>query len=129
MSQQGTSTFTLVEKAAADATDEHGGRFAKQQRPTVVGRTEDGADLPAPLWCQQQSLVGDEPPLGESVDWVPDQTTVSGQAREELEAPAPSLADTVVQLRDAIAEQQAVLAQLIAEAETQTTNEETDLNG
>jgi hypothetical protein len=87
MSQQGTSTFTLVDRAAADASDEHGGRFAKQQRPTVVGRTEDGGGLPAPLWCRQQSLVPDEPALNDDVNWLPDMSTVSGQDRATLEPP------------------------------------------
>jgi hypothetical protein len=100
--RQGESTFTLVDRAKADADDTAKGRWAGPQQPTThITGTIDGAPLPCPAWSAAEALLPSEPPYGESVDWVPDQTTVSGQDRATLEPPTllEQLAQTQAQLQ------------------------------
>jgi hypothetical protein len=104
-------TTTYADRAKADASDEHEGRFAgAQSKPTVIGRTEGGGPLPAPLWCQQQSMVPDEPPLGEDVNWLPSMETASGLPREEAEP--SSLTDMLTQAQALQTELDRLLTQI-----------------
>jgi hypothetical protein len=115
---QGTSTYSSIEKAKSDLDDERGGRWAGPQLPTrhITGTLPDGAPLPCPAWSAAEALVPPEPPLNEDVNWLPDMTTVSGQDRATLQP--PTLAEQIAQLNAAIAQNQALLNQLIAEAQT-----------
>jgi hypothetical protein len=59
---------TFLGRAIADLNDEQGGRFGVAKAPAVV--TGTGAAMPGigPQWSKDGALVGDEPPLGFSVD-------------------------------------------------------------
>jgi hypothetical protein len=116
MTRQGESTFTLVDRARADADDTAKGRWAGPQLPTrhITGTMPDGAPLPCPAWSAAEALLPPEEPLGYSIDELPSMETVSGQPREE---PQPQA--TLAQLRASLAEQKAVLDQL----QTQLTNQ------
>jgi hypothetical protein len=99
---QGESTFTLVDHAKTSAEDTAKGRWAGPASPTthIIG-TIDGAPLPCPAWSAAEALLPPEAPYGESVDWLPDMSTVSGQDRATLEPPTllEQLAQTQAQLQ------------------------------
>jgi hypothetical protein len=79
---------TYHEQAVQDASEERGGRFARNTDISIAGVSPipHAAQLAAPTWSQD--CVPPEEPLGYCVDELPDQTTVSGIARELLE-PVP----------------------------------------
>jgi hypothetical protein len=79
---------TYHEQAVQDAGEASGGRFARNTEISIAGTSAiPHADkLAAPRWSHD--CVPPEEPLGYAIDELPDQTTVSGIARELL-APVP----------------------------------------
>jgi hypothetical protein len=73
---------TMHQQAIFDAQAPQG-RWAKQGAVHITA-TGKASPLVSPTWCQQQTLVPDEPPLGEDIDALPDMETVSGLPREPM---------------------------------------------
>jgi hypothetical protein len=82
---------TMFDKAQADLDEAYGagGRFAKQERPRLTGTTPQwqapaiGGTSP---WAVPDG-AGTEPPLGFSIEDLPDMRTTSGYPPEEPAAP------------------------------------------
>jgi hypothetical protein len=88
---------SMFARAVQDASDEHGGRFARNTQISIAG-TEPiphAAQLAAPTWSHD--VVPPEEPLGYCIDELPDMTTASGIDRAQLtpvDADTDTLTDT-----------------------------------